>query len=282
MNKHILLLLLFMISGVAFSQTTVTLEDQCNCEVLSGTAVTVPGATTPAGADTGDIYVNTNTGTIYFWDGDSWELTATDDQQLQNFTFDGTTNTLSLDIENGNTITVDLSGLNNAGSDDQDLSSAVVTANESVEIQITDGANTTIDIRDADADPTNEIELPAGGTNGQVLATDGSSNYTWVDPDSGATGNGIASTVDNGNGTFTINYTDGSSFTTSDFTGPIGPAGATGPQGPIGLTGPAGADGADGATGPQGPIGLTGPAGADGADGATGPQGPIGLSLIHI
>ena len=33
---------------------------------------------------------------------------------------------------------------------------------------------------DADVDPTNEIELPTGGTNGQVLVTDGSGNYSWV------------------------------------------------------------------------------------------------------
>ncbi|GAA4279143.1 C1q-like domain-containing protein [Aquimarina mytili] len=33
---------------------------------------------------------------------------------------------------------------------------------------------------DGDADPTNEIELPTGGTNGQVLVTDGSGNYSWV------------------------------------------------------------------------------------------------------
>ncbi|MCW5518080.1 hypothetical protein, partial [Muriicola sp. Z0-33] len=116
MNKRILLLF-FLMSGFAYSQTTVTLQDQCNCEVLSGTAVTAPGLTTPAGADTGDIYVNTNTGTIYFWDGDSWELTSSDDQQLQNFSFNPATNTLSLDIENGNSVSVDLSGL--VGTDDQ-------------------------------------------------------------------------------------------------------------------------------------------------------------------
>ncbi|MDH3796552.1 MAG: hypothetical protein OER83_06750, partial [Flavobacteriaceae bacterium] len=77
-----ILLIFLLISGFAFSQTTVTLEDQCNCEVLSGTDVSAPGAVTPAGADAGDIYVNTNTGTIYYWDGDSWELTSSDDQQL--------------------------------------------------------------------------------------------------------------------------------------------------------------------------------------------------------
>ncbi len=111
--------------------------------------------------------------------------------------------------------------------------------------------------------------------------------------------------TDNGDGTFTINYSDGTSFTTSDLTGPQGDPGpqgiqglpgadgAIGPQGPIGpigLTGPAGADGVDGAIGPQGIQGDPGPQGpqgipgtnglngADGVDGAIGPQGPIGLT----
>ena len=123
MGKRILILL-FLISGFAYAQTTVTLQDQCNCEVLSGTAVTSAGATTPSGADTGDIYVNTNTGTIYFWDGDSWELTSSDDQQLQNFSFNNATNILSLQIEDGNTVTVDLSALSATGTDDQALSLA--------------------------------------------------------------------------------------------------------------------------------------------------------------
>jgi len=130
MDKRILLIF-FLVSGFAFSQTTVTLEDQCNCEVLSGTLVTTPGATTPTGADTGDLYVNTNTGSIFYWDGDSWEASSTN----------------------------------------------------------------------------------------------------------GIDGVGVQSTVDNFDGTFTINYTDGSSFTTSDFTGPIGPTGATGATGETGATG---------------------------------------------
>lgn len=74
----------------------------------------------------------------------------------------------------------------------------------------------------------------------------------------GATGNGISSTVDNGDGTYTFNYTDGSSFTTSDLTGPQGPAGVDGLDGPMGPQGPAGTNGLDGATGPAGPV-----AGAD-------------------
>ncbi|WP_299535377.1 hypothetical protein, partial [Ulvibacterium sp.] len=100
MDKRILLLI-FLISGFVYSQTTVTLQDQCNCEVLSGTAVTSPGSISPGGADTGDIYVNTNTGTIYFWDGDSWELTSTDSQQILDFSFNPATRELTLELENG-------------------------------------------------------------------------------------------------------------------------------------------------------------------------------------
>lgn len=50
----------------------------------------------------------------------------------------------------------------------------------------------------------------------------------------GTDGVGIVSTIDNNNGTFTINYSDGSSFTTINLTGPQGPAGAQGPAGPVG------------------------------------------------
>jgi len=108
--------------------------------------------------------------------------------------------------------------------------------------------------------------------------------------DKGDTGVGVESTVDNGNGTFTVNYTDGTSFTTSDFTGPQGVQGIqgiegiqgeTGPQGATGPQGPAGADstvaGPTGPTGPQGPQGEQGPQGIQGETGATGPQGAQGI-----
>ena len=45
---------------------------------------------------------------------------------------------------------------------------------------------------------------------------------------SGADGVGIQSTVDNGDGTFTLNYTDGTSFTTIDFSGESGQDGLPG------------------------------------------------------
>jgi hypothetical protein len=65
----------------------------------------------------------------------------------------------------------------------------------------------------------------------------------------GLDGNGIASTTDNGDGTFTFTYDDGSTFTTSDLTGPQG---ATGSQGPQGVQGPAGANGTNGTNGLDG------------------------------
>jgi uncharacterized protein (TIGR02145 family) len=62
-------------------------------------------------------------------------------------------------------------------------------------------------------------------------------------------GNGIAGVTDNGNGTLTFTYLDGSSFTTGVLSG------LTGPQGPQGVQGPAGT------AGPTGPQGIQGPAG---------------------
>jgi hypothetical protein len=100
----------------------------------------------------------------------------------------------------------------------------------------------------------------------------------------GLDGNGIASTTDNSDGTFTLTYDDGSTFTTSDLTGPQGAIGAQGPQG---IQGPAGNDGVIGAQGPQGPAGndgvqglqgIQGPTGNDGAIGAQGPAGQGGVT----
>lgn len=135
----------------------------------------------------------------------------------------------------------------------------------------------------------------------------------------GADGVGIVSTIDNGNGTFTINYSDGSSFTTSNLTGPQGVQGQQGIQGPAGndgapgvqgpagvngvgivstinngngtytfnysdgtsfttgnLTGPQGAQGIQGIQGIQGPQGVPGPQGTTGLQGPAGPPGPQG------
>jgi len=123
---------------------------------------------------------------------------------------------------------------------------------------------------------------------------------------SGNAGNGMTGVADNGNGTLTFTYTNGSTYTTPTLSGIQGPTGATGPQGPAGAQGANGQSAyelwlAQGNTGTvqdfltssayqiwlaQGNTGsqqtflntLVGPAGATGANGAPGTQGPIGLT----
>lgn len=92
-------------------------------------------------------------------------------------------------------------------------------------------------VNDADADSTNEIEIPSGGTSGQVLSTDGLSNYSWVNqtvntlPNGTTAGqtprwNGTAWVVDNGI------YNDGSK---------VG-IGTTAPEGSLHVNGASGAN----------------------------------------
>ncbi|SHF64068.1 hypothetical protein SAMN03080594_1061, partial [Arenibacter palladensis] len=178
MRKGILLII-FLISGFAMAQTTVNLEDQCNCEVLSGTLVTAPGTTTPTGADVGDIYVNTNTGTIYFWDGGSWELTSTDSQQLQVFSFNPANNQLTLTLENGGTFNADLSSLTGDGnitSTTIDVSGDVNALLGDVVLEIGDDAVTNAKLAD---DAVQTENILSGGVD-QVLVTDAVGTVVWV------------------------------------------------------------------------------------------------------
>jgi len=127
----------------------------------------------------------------------------------------------------------------------------------------------------------------------------------------GPTGNGISSVVENPNGSLTFYFTDGSTFITSDLSGPQGPIGVQGPagaQGPQGLSGPSGSNGQNslvkttsesaGANCSTGGVKLEYGLDANsngildvseinssltkyvcnGATGATGSQGPIGLT----
>jgi len=107
----------------------------------------------------------------------------------------------------------------------------------------------------------------------------GVQGLTGAQGPTGQNGNGIVSTTDNGDGTFTLTYTDGSSFTTSNLTGPQGAQGNTGDtgqqgiQGNTGAQGPAGDDGIDGIDGIDGQDGPQGAQGIQGTQGATGQQG---------
>ena len=115
---------------------------------------------------------------------------------------------------------------------------------------------------------------PTGPTGAQGAT--GAQGTSGAQGATGTDGVGIINTVNNGNGTFTISYSDNSTFTTGDLTGPQG---ITGPQGATGLSGDTGPQGATGLTGSTGPQGVTGPQGATGltgVDGGTGPQGAAG------
>uniref|UniRef100_UPI001CCA416F hypothetical protein n=1 Tax=Robertkochia flava TaxID=3447986 RepID=UPI001CCA416F len=120
MKKLLLLLTFLFVSAISYSQVIVTLEDQCNCEILSGTDITAAGQSTPPGVEVGDIYVNTGSGTLFFWDGDSWELTSGVNPAIQDFSFNAATGELTLTLVGGSTSTADISSL--IGTDDQALS----------------------------------------------------------------------------------------------------------------------------------------------------------------
>lgn len=65
-------------------------------------------------------------------------------------------------------------------------------------------------------------------------------------------GNGISDVIDNGDGTITFNYFDGSTYTTGNLGGIPGPTGATGANGIDGTNGINGVDGTNGTNGNDG------------------------------
>jgi hypothetical protein len=180
-------------------------------------------------------------------------------------------------------------GLNGTdGVDGQDgvgITSTVDNSDGTFTINYTDGSSfTTADLTGPQGAQGIQGEQgpigPTGATGPQGIQ--GPPGNDGVDGLNGQDGVGITSTVDNNDGTFTLNYSDGSSFTTADLTGPQGAQGEQGSIGPTGLTGPQGIQGPAGATGPQGPTGATGPAGATGANGLNGADGQDGLSAYEI
>ncbi|MDG3584158.1 hypothetical protein, partial [Galbibacter pacificus] len=180
--KNGILIFVLLISGFAFSQTTINLENQCNCEVIKGTDVTVAGTTTPI-ADQGDIYINTNTGVLYFWNGSSWELTSGKNTVNKTFIVDGSD--LVITDSDGNKVSVALadivagvntddqnatevsydnttSGLTatntqsaidevaSGSSDDQNLESATLGTDNILSLGIEDGTGVTVDLSPLD------------------------------------------------------------------------------------------------------------------------------------
>ena len=143
-----------------------------------------------------------------------------------------------------------------------------------------------------------------GGSNGQVLSTDGSGNLNWTTAQGGATGPQGATGATGPSGTNGATGATGTTGSTGlpgivesntapvntnilwlDTTEPgvqgigsTGATGAAGPTGATGLTGPTGSQGSTGATGVAGPTGPTGATGLTGATGSAGPTGPTGAT----
>ena len=134
---------------------------------------------------------------------------------------------LSVDIGNGlnilqetpfNTVPyafyANSSGSSNADGDSdstnefQDLGNTVVTPNEEVEITLTDGANTTINIQDADANATNELQN-IESTDGSISVTPSGNDFDLsvaaADGSETIVNDGQNTTV-NGSGTFADPY----------------------------------------------------------------------------
>ena len=268
------------------------------------------------------------------------------DQEIELLALDG--NILTIKLDGTDSMTVDLSSLDTQ--DDQHLTSFNYN-NGQVSLSIEDGNTLSVDISGVNTDNQTvtdfslvndllSISLERGNTKEVSLSgITGPQGPPGADGEDGADGIGITSVVQNGDGPLTITFDDNTTFTTGDITGPQGPqgiqgsTGATGPIGPQGPQGPqgiqgvpgqdgsgitptgnvptvndlpstgtageaylvvnvqeiwawdgssyiyfgdAGTTGPQGPQGPQGPTGATGAAGANGARGATGPTGATG------
>ncbi|MCM5664201.1 hypothetical protein, partial [Galbibacter mesophilus] len=142
--KNRILLFVLLISGFAFSQTTVNLENQCDCTVLKGTAVTAAGSTADSnGVETGDIYINEITGVLYFWNGSSWDLTSGDKVKNQTFVVNTTDGTLVLTDSEGESVSVLLSEIANAV--DTNTTNATLTQ-DGTNLILTDSDNNSVTI----------------------------------------------------------------------------------------------------------------------------------------
>lgn len=122
------------------------------------------------------------------------EVDGSTTNELQDLSLNTTTNILTI-TNNGSATSIDLTPyIDNTDNQTLSLNSNTLSISNGNSVTLTDNVN------DADNDPNNEIELPTGGTNGQVLSTDGSGGYSWVNDASGTdnqniSGSGLSGTV---------------------------------------------------------------------------------------
>jgi hypothetical protein len=118
--------------------------------------------------------------TLGIEDGNTVDLTPyldnTDDQNLTGATLTGTT--LQIDIENGSSANVDLSSL--VGTDDQNLTGASLNGSNVLQIDIENGSSTTVDLS-ALADNTDSQTLSTSGAAGDISISGGNGIVLNVD-----------------------------------------------------------------------------------------------------
>ena len=224
---------------------------------------------------------------------------SSDDQVVTEFTLNG--NNLTISIEGGNTTTVDLTPIiGSANTDDQTITEMTLVGTN-LSITIEDGNTSSVDLASLildDQQITNfeivgsilTIEIEDGNTSSVDLST-----YPGIQGPAGTDGKGITNTTDNGDGTFTFTYTDGTIFTTGNLTGPQGVNGLDGVDG-VGIINTV--DNNDGTftfiysdgttyttndlTGPQGPAGSDGISGVDGRGITNTVDNGDGTLRLHI
>ena len=112
-NKKILpiLLLLGFCATELQSQIEVTLEDQCNCEILRGEEVFASGLSEPEGTERQNLYVNNQSGVVYWWTGTEWREIVAADNSTSAFTYNTSTNDILLTKADGTIFSINLSDL---------------------------------------------------------------------------------------------------------------------------------------------------------------------------
>jgi len=70
--------LLSWMPNAPFAQTTINLDERCDCEITRHTSEVTAGDLSPAGETLGDMLIDPS-GDLFFWDGDSWEVTGGND-----------------------------------------------------------------------------------------------------------------------------------------------------------------------------------------------------------
>jgi hypothetical protein len=165
-----------------------------------------------------------------------------DDQLLTDLSLSG--NILSVTIEGGNTKTIDLSSIVTSNTDDQIISSFSISGANILTISIEDGNSLTVDLSayldntDTDDQNSTEVSLSTSNFGGNITTNantvqkfaDEVDNAVFTGPqgdqgdkgDMGDVGVGITSIDENNDGTFTVNLSDNSTFTTIDLSGDTG------------------------------------------------------------